>query len=382
MEHEHWIDEKLDGLAARHVRRSLEVNTGGAGLNFATNDYLHFAGRTELKQAAIETSDMYGAGSGASRLVSGNLPVHEEVESVVAQAKGYPAALLFGSGYLASIGCIPPLAGRGDIIFADRLIHACLLDGIQLSGAKLVRFRHQDVEDLAACLARAGSAGRKLIITESVFSMDGDIAPLAAIAELAGHHGAMLMVDEAHATGVFGPHGHGLVAAHGLQHKVNITMCTFSKALGGYGGAVAVSERVRSWLINKARSFIYTTAPPPSACGAAIAAFKLLEREPELGRTLLARAAYFRELLQARGFDTGASQSQIVPVITGDNATTMALAAALKKAGIRTGAIRPPTVPAGTARLRFSITLAHSESDLQYTADELVRAAQACGWKK
>jgi 8-amino-7-oxononanoate synthase len=382
MKPDEWIDEKLAALATQHQRRSLDVNTGHMRLNFATNDYLNFANHPVLKQAAADALAQYGTGSGASRLVSGTLPIHEEVEAVVARAKGYPAALLFGSGYLTSIGCIPPLAGRDDTIFADRLIHACLLDGIQLSGAKLIRFQHNDADDLAAELEKHSGKGRKLIVTESVFSMDGDIAPLTEIARLAEQHNAMLMVDEAHATGVFGPLGSGLVAENGLQHLVNASMSTFSKALGGYGGIVACSAKIREWLINKSRSFIYTTAPPPPVCGAIIAAVKLLETEPTLGKTLLARAERFRKLLNEAGFNTGNSRSQIVPVIIGDNETTMAIAANLKQKGIWVGAIRPPTVPAGTARLRFSITLAHTENDLHYTADELVRAAHACGWKK
>ena len=380
MKSEQWIDGKIDALAARHQRRTASVTPGHLRLNFATNDYLDFAHRPELKKAARAAVEAHGAGSGASRLVSGTLAIHEEVEAIVARAKGYPAALLFGSGYLTSIGCIPPLVGRGDFVFADRLAHACLLDGIQLSGAKLVRFRHNDVEDLAGELIKAGDAGRKLIVTESVFSMDGDIAPLREIAALAGQHNAMLLVDEAHATGVFGPRGHGLVAEYGLQHIVNLSMSTFSKAMGGYGGIVACSSRMREWLVNKSRSFIFTTAPPPPVCGAIIAAFELLEREPDLGVSLQARAARFRALLQQRGFGTGDSQSQIVPVIICDNDMTMRIAAALKERGILAGAIRPPTVPEGTARLRFSITLAHREEDLTFAADALQQAAAACGW--
>lgn len=381
MTSEQWIDEKLDTLAARDLRRAATVHDGLPRLNFASNDYLDFARRPELKRAAIAATEAHGAGSGASRLVSGTLALHEEVEAVAARAKGYPAALLFGSGYLTSIGCVPALAGRGDTVFADRLAHACLLDGIQLSGAKLIRFRHNDVEDLASALQKTGEAGRKLIVTESVFSMDGDIAPLRDIAALAGQHRAMLLVDEAHATGVFGPCGHGLVAEYGLQQSVNLSMSTFSKAMGGYGGIVACSARMREWLVNRSRSFIFTTAPPPAVCGAVIAAFEILEREPDLGTTLQARAAHFRALLHERGFGTGESRSPIIPVIIGDNGMTMRIAAALRERGIRVGAIRPPTVPEGTARLRFSVTLAHAEDDLRFAADALQQAARACGWR-
>lgn len=380
MKCEAWIESRLRELARQHLRRSTPLRAGEACLNFASNDYLNFAGRPALKEAAARAAEAYGAGSGASRLVSGTLPVHEELESAMARAKGYPAALLFGSGYLASIGCIPPLVGRDDIIIADRLVHACLLDGIALSGAKLVRFRHNDLEHLDVCLKKAGDASRKLIITESVFSMDGDLAPLPEIARLAEQHGAMLMVDEAHATGAFGPCGAGLVAAHDLQSAVNLSMSTFSKALGGYGGIVACSATMREWLVNKGRSFIYTTAPPPSVCGAALAALALLEREPGLGDQLQRRAAFFREQLQSHGFDTAASRSQIVPVIIGDNETTLRIAEELRKNNMWAGAIRPPTVPAGTARLRFSVTLAHREDELVHAAETLARTAERLGW--
>jgi 8-amino-7-oxononanoate synthase len=380
MNSEAWIEANLHELDRQHLRRSTSSRAGAGQLNFASNDYLNLAGQPEIKEAAIRAAEKYGAGSGASRLVSGTLPIHEELEAVTARLKRYPAALLFGSGYLVSIGCIPPLAGRGDVIIADRLVHACLLDGIMLSGAKLVRFRHNDVEHLRACLEKVADAPRKLIVTESVFSMDGDLAPLPDIARLAEEHGAMLMVDEAHATGAFGPRGAGLVAAQNLQSTVNLSMSTFSKALGGYGGIVACSEPMRAWLVNKGRSFIYTTAPPPAVCGAALAAFALLEREPGLGNELQRRAAFFREQLQARGFDIAASNSQIVPVIIGDNETTLRIAASLLEQNIRVGAIRPPTVPAGTARLRFSVTLAHREHDLMQAADALARSAVQSGW--
>ncbi len=380
MDSEVWIETNLHELARQHLRRSTSSRSDAGQLNFASNDYLNLAAHPEIKEAAIRATEKYGAGSGASRLVSGTLPIHEELEAVAARVKGYPAALLFGSGYLASIGCIPPLVGRGDVILADRLVHACLLDGIMLSGAKLVRFRHNDAEHLRACLEKYADAPRKLIVTESVFSMDGDLAPLPEIARLAEEYGAMLMVDEAHATGAFGPLGAGLVAAHRLQSAVNLCMSTLSKALGGYGGIAACSEPMRAWLVNKGRSFIYTTAPPPAVCGAALAAFALLEREPGLSDELQQRATFFRGQLEARGFDTGASRSQIVPVIIGDNETTLRIAGSMLEHDIRVGAIRPPTVPAGTARLRFSVTLAHHEDDLVQAADALARSAEQSGW--
>ncbi len=386
MKNEHWIDEALLNLQAQGLFRRLTARPAAGGkmagregplLNFASNDYLDFLKRPELKLAAAEAARTFGAGSGASRLVTGTLTLHEQVEAAAATSKGYPAALLFGSGYMANVGAVTALVGRDDTVIADRLIHASLIDAIHLSGAALRRFRHNDPDDLRRVLPK--TTGRTLVVTESVFSMDGDLAPLPEITALAEEYGAMLLVDEAHATGMFGPCGRGLVVAHGLSGRVNITMSTFSKALGGYGGIVACSERMRAWLINKSRAFIYTTAPPPAQCAAALAALALLEKEPEGGPLLLQRAAYFRALLHARGFDTGSSASQIVPVVLGDNDAVLSVAAQLADEGIIVAAIRPPTVPVGTARLRFSVTLAHGEDDLLRAADALARCYEGGG---
>ncbi|HMO50121.1 MAG TPA: 8-amino-7-oxononanoate synthase [Kiritimatiellia bacterium] len=384
-----WLDEALEALDINHQRRTLITRPSAGGtldvdgkrlLNFASNDYLDFLNRPELKEAAIAATTRYGAGSGASRLVSGTLTLHEELEAAAAAHKGYPCALLFGSGYMTNIGAITALVGRDDVVLADRLIHASLIDAIRLSGAGMIRFHHNDAEDLKRRLADLKPSGKKLIVTESVFSMDGDLAPLPEIARVAGEYEAMALVDEAHATGVWGPEGRGLIAEHRLQPDIPIAMSTFSKALGGYGGVIAGSAALRDWLINKARSFIYTTAPPPASCAAALAALRLLESEPALGGTLLERAAFFRNALHALGFTTGASCSQIIPVIIGDNAATMKLAEALRQRGILVGAIRPPTVPVGTSRLRFSITLAHRQEDLAFAADQLARSAAEIGW--
>ncbi|HMO04001.1 MAG TPA: 8-amino-7-oxononanoate synthase [Kiritimatiellia bacterium] len=384
MKSEDWIDPILAAWRQESRLRSLRPLPSGGGrvvrdgrplINFSSNDYLDFLHRPELIEAARAATADCGVGSGASRLVTGDLAIHEELEATLARQKGYPAALVFGSGFLTNLGVITACVGRNDTVFADRLVHASILDAIRLSGAKLVRFRHNDAEDLGMRMTRdAVAGGRALIVTESVFSMDGDLAPLPAIAAVARAHDAMLLVDEAHATGVFGPSGHGLVAEHGLAGSVNLAMCTFSKALGSYGGAVACSATMRDWLINAARPFIYTTALPPGVCAASLAALHLLEREPGLGIELRRRAATFRRLLQEHGLGTGASESQIVPVVLGDNARTLEVSARLQEQGFLVTAIRPPTVPEGMARLRFSITLAHSEDDLERAA----RALRAC----
>jgi 8-amino-7-oxononanoate synthase len=388
MNSEKWIEEQLAALGEQHQLRSLATlpETGGRVewqgrkfINFSSNDYLDFLHRPELKKASIEAINTFGTGSGASRLVTGSLSIHDELETAIANHKGYPSALFFGSGFLTNIGVISALVGRNDLVLADRLVHASLIDAIRLSGARLVRFQHNDVNDLSRRLEENNPESKTLIITESVFSMDGDLAPLPEIANLANRSNAMLMVDEAHATGVFGPSGRGLVAQHNLQSFVTISMSTMSKALGGYGGTVACSSRMREWLINKARAFIYTTAPPPGVCGAAIAALQLLEREPELGAQLRKRAVLFRDVLHEKGFKTAGSESQIIPVLVGENKTALELSSALRDQGILVAAIRPPTVPAGTARLRFSITLAHQDDDLIRAAEILFKCVQRLG---
>ena len=369
---EEWIDTELAKQRAAHLERSIHVYDGVGGaftaqgrrwLNFGSNDYLDFARHPRLKKASVLAVEQYGTGATSSRLITGTLPPHDALERRIARHKGYPAAVVFGSGYMTNAGVISALIGRNDHAFADRLIHASVIDAERLSGAKLHRFAHNDPESLAQTLQRAPS-GHRLILTESVFSMDGDQAPLEAIAALAESHEALLMVDEAHAGGVFGPHGAGLVSALNLQTKVTASMGTLSKALGGYGGYTACSERMRQWLINRSRAFIYTTALPPAVMAAALESLRILEETPGLGKTLLARAQRFRERLQDAGLDTLRSSSQIVPVLVRDNAHTLRLAERLKSKGILVGALRPPTVPPDRARLRFSITLAHSDEDL------------------
>ena len=379
---EAWIDAALANLRARHLDRHITVAGGVGGsftvgeerwLNFASNDYLDFARHPRLKAAAIQAITTYGVGATASRLVAGTLPLHKELEDRIAQHKGYPAALLFGSGYLTNAGVIPSLIGRHDHAFIDRLAHASIIDAVQRSGAQLHRFAHNDPQALAELLDLHNS-GRKLVVTESVFSMDGDLAPLEPMAEVAAQHDALLLVDEAHAGGVFGPGGSGRVAALGLHSRVDLSMGTLSKAIGGYGGYVACSDRLREWLINTARAFIYTTALPPPVLAAADAAFQLLDDQPNLGEKLLKKASTFRQQLQAAGLDTLQSESQIVPVRVADNEAVLRVAQRLKSEHILVGAIRPPTVPPGSARLRLSVTLAHTDADLERTAAAIDKA--------
>lgn len=388
MDREAWIEKLLEELRAKHLERRAAAWPEGGGrirlqdrtlLNFSSNDYLDLAHHPLVVEFSEAMLRRYGAGSTASRLVSGTLPVHEELEERLARLKGYPAALVFGSGYLANAGVIPVLAGRDDTVFADKLSHASIIDSVVLSRARFVRFRHNDAAHLDELLSKHEGGGRKLVVTESVFSMDGDLAPLREIADAAARHEAMLMADEAHATGVFGPGGSGLIRQHKLEGSVNVSMGTLSKALGGYGGFVACSGPLRELLVNRARTFIYTTAPPPAAIGAALGALDILERNPELGPELLRRAAAFRRRLNSAGLDTLQSASQIIPLMVGDNAKTLALSQRLLEAGILAVAIRPPTVPEGTARLRLSVTLAHTDEDLESAADRILAAAKAEG---
>ena len=386
MNRESWMDDVLAGLREEHLERQVTplprsggtfVQNGRAWLNFSSNDYLDLAHHPAVIDAAVAALQDAGAGATASRLVTGTLAIHEELERQLAAFKGYPAALSFSSGYLTNAGTIPALVGRDDVVFADRLSHASLLDAITLSRAALRRFRHNDAAHLDELLKRRGNRGRKLVVTESVFSMDGDLAPLPEIAAVAARHGAMLLVDEAHATGVFGPGGAGLVREHRLEESVNVSMGTLSKALGGSGGFVACSRRLRNLLINRARAFIYTTAPPPSVPGAALGALSVLAKNPGLGSKLLRRAAGLRAALDRAGLDTMGSRSQIIPVRIGDSERALSLAARLRRHGILAVAIRPPTVPAGTARLRLSVTLAHTDRLLEQAAETILRAARA-----
>ncbi|MFH1476042.1 MAG: 8-amino-7-oxononanoate synthase [Verrucomicrobiota bacterium] len=402
MTDETWVEMELERLRAQGLERQLQVmpdcrlrrdpagaySAFGAGasmpdvprvLNFSSNDYLGLARAPAVVEAAAAALRRWGAGATASRLVVGTLACHAELETRLAQFKGYAAALVFGSGYLANVGTVSALVGRHDRVLADKLAHASLLDGATLSRAAIHRFQHNDVDHLLHLLCQKPGSGRDLIITESVFSMDGDLAPLRDIARVAQEHGAMLLVDEAHAVGVWGPGGVGLIGEGRLQQAVSVAMGTLSKALGAYGGFIAGSETLKRWLVNRARSFIFSTGLPPPCVGAVLGALDALAQNPGMGADLLRRAEVFRMRLQSAGFNTGGSVSQIVPVIIGDNQKTLALARRLRNQGILAAAIRPPSVPAGTARLRLSVTLEHTDEDLGRAADAMARAAREEG---
>ncbi len=368
-----WIDGELGRLAEAGLRRSLEplasaqgpvVTVGGRTLvNLCSNDYLGLAGDPRLRAAAAAAAEAEGAGAGASRLVAGDLAVHGRLEAAIASLHRAEAALLFNSGYHANAGVPAALVGRDDEIFSDVLNHASIVDGALLSRATFTRYRHGDAQELSDLLSRS-RARRKLVITDAVFSMDGDAAPLAEIAGLCDRHGAMLYVDEAHAVGVLGPTGAGLAEAVGVKDRVDVEMGTLGKALGAFGAYVAGEARLRDLLVSRARSFVFTTALPPAACGAALAALAVVRDDPARRARLHALMARMKAGLTARGFDVAAVVSPIFPVVLGTEARALAAAAALRERGFFVRAIRPPTVPRGTSRLRVALTAGHDEGQV------------------
>jgi 8-amino-7-oxononanoate synthase len=379
------IDDQLGDLEQAGLLRQLESRPACGGkyrhngrvvLNFSSNDYLDLAGDSRLKAAALEAVEQWGCGATASRLMAGNLDLHEALEQALAGLAGGEAALLFGSGFLANLGVLTTLTGRDDEIFSDRLNHASLIDGARLSRAAVHRYRHLDLDHLEQLLRRKAAPGRRLIISDSVFSMDGDQAPVADLARLARTYGAALVVDDAHAFGVLGPQGGGLCRSLEGDLRPDVVVGTMSKALGGYGGFAICSPELRSLLINRARSFIYTTGLPPACLGSARAAVGIIRSEPDLGSRLLARVRHFRKLLVAEGLTVPVLPSAILPIELGDNKLALDVAGKLGFEGLVVTAVRPPTVPPGTARLRLSVTLAHTTDDLRAAASIIGRVVR------
>ena len=328
------------------------------------------ANDARIKQAAIQGIEEYGFGSGASRLVCGNMSAHEELEADLARFKNTESALVYSSGYMANTGIIPALMDRHGVVLSDKLNHASIIDGIILSRAKLVRYPHVDMQALKELLKNLPATKRKLIVTDTVFSMDGDRAPLKEIVDLARRYEAMVMVDEAHAFGVLGEHGAGLVEELGLLNQVDIQMGTLSKAAGCFGAYVCGTKVLREYLINKSRSFIYTTAMPPALAQAARAALQIIRQENQLRSKLQGNADYLRAKLQTMGFDTMNSSTPIIPLLVKDSSQAVAMSKRLLEHGIFVQAIRPPTVPIGTARLRLTVMATHTQEDL----DQLLNA--------
>ena len=383
------LADRLAELEQRGLNRRLRLVEGAqAGrvrldgrevLMLSSNNYLGLANHPALTRAAQAALERCGCGAGASRLISGSMELHHELEDRLARLKHTQAALVFPTGYQANVGTLSALMGPGDTILSDALNHASIIDGCRLSRASTLVFRHNDVEHVAELLASCSGAGQRLIVTDSVFSMDGDIAPLAELSRLARRHDAWLMVDEAHATGVFGPHGGGVVEELGLSAAVEIQMGTLGKALGGVGAYVAGSRQLIDWLVNRARSFVYTTALPPSVAATAIAALDIVAQEPQRRRQLWDNTAFLAEQLAGLGYSLGQTRSQILPLIIGDAGQAMALAAALLERGIFAQGIRPPTVPDGTSRIRVTPMATHTRQDMQDAVEAFAAAGKEVG---
>jgi 8-amino-7-oxononanoate synthase len=373
---------QLDASGLRRTLRSIDgaqharvLIDGREVVSLCSNNYLGLASHPALAEAAARAARDFGVGAGASRLISGNMRLHDDLEQRLAQLKRSEACILFNSGYHANIGTISALVGEGDAVFSDALNHASIIDGCRLSRAALQVYPHADVAALAAAL-RQHHGRRKLIVTDSIFSMDGDAAPLREICDLAERYDAMVMIDEAHATGVVGPNGAGLAAALGVTDRIAVQMGTLGKALGGFGAYVAGSRTLIDYLINTARPLIFTTALPPPVVAAAIAALEILAREPERRDAVRTRARRLRRGLQGAGFDVAESDSHIIPIVIGDSAATMRLSTALLEEGVFAHGIRPPTVPPGTARIRATVMATHSNADIDASVAAFARAGK------
>ena len=370
------------------LRKLLVVEPGeGSGLvidgkrvvNLSSNNYLGLSNHPRLKEASIRAIERYGAGAGASRLISGHTNIIKELEERIAGFKSTEAALVFGSGYLANIGIIPSIAGEGDVIVADRLNHASIFEGCRISRARLLIYKHKDTNQLEEILKRYSSCKRRLVITDGLFSMDGDIAPLKDIVSIAKRYGAMVMIDDAHATGVLGKSGRGTMEYLGIKDGVDIQMGTLSKAIGCYGGYVAGNRSLIDYLINRARSFIFTTALPPAIAAAAIAAFDIIEEMPWLRERLWENRGYYFKAVTGLGLDTGMSESQIIPIMIGDEKRGLEFSERLLELGVYAPVIRPPTVPKGKTRIRTSIMATHTKEEIDTGLEALKRAGRELG---
>jgi glycine C-acetyltransferase/8-amino-7-oxononanoate synthase len=383
------IEQRLAEIERLGLSRRLRLISGAQGprvlldghpvLLLCSNNYLGLADHPHVREAAADAALRWGVGAGASRLVSGTMTVHRRLEERLAAFKGSAACVLFGSGYLANLGAIGALAGPGDAVFSDALNHASIVDGCRCSRARVHVYRHLDTEHLDWSLRRHSGEGRRLIATDSVFSMDGDVAPLQEIVELARRHRARVLVDEAHATGALGPGGRGAVAQAGLEGEVDVLVGTLGKALGSYGAYVCASEEMVRYLINTARPLIFSTAPAPPAVAGALAALDLIEHDPAHVQRLRSLARTLRAALAAEGFDVPESDMHIVPLRVGRERDASALCQGALERGVFAQAIRAPSVPAGSARLRLTAMATHTPAELRRAARALREAAHALG---
>ncbi|NOZ22977.1 MAG: 8-amino-7-oxononanoate synthase [Planctomycetes bacterium] len=370
----------LRTLRALETGQGVRVRIGGRDyLSFCSNDYLGLASHPKLFTTVRDTMRKFGWGAGAARLVSGTMTPHAELERALAEFEGTAAAVVFPTGYMANVGTIPALVGEGDLVIGDRLNHGSLIDGCRLSRSTFRFYEHCDMDSLRKRLARRPDYRRALVVTDSVFSMDGDLAPLPEIVQIAREHDAVVMVDEAHATGVFGERGRGVAERLGVKDEIDVRMGTLSKAVGSIGGFVCGTGALVSFLQNCARTFMLTTSLPPAACAASTAGLKRISESPHLRERLWQNVEHVRKVLDDLGLDTGNSASQIFPIIIGDAARATAVSSALDERGILIPAIRPPTVPKGTSRLRLTVSAAHSAEDIERLVEALAEVKVACG---
>jgi 8-amino-7-oxononanoate synthase len=373
-----WIDdihEELHELEEQGLRRRLRAvdhlggmraSVGGRDcILFCTNNYLGLADHPKVLERSQRALLRYGAGAQASRLVSGHFPIHLQLEEITAVFKGSEASLAFPTGYMANLAAVSALAGDGDAVLCDRLNHASLVDACRMSKAKLLIYEHLNLEDLKGQLERSSKYRRRLIVTDGLFSMDGDLVPLKKLMDLAHEKDALVLVDDAHGTGVLGPQGEGIVHHFPLKHFPAVVVGTYSKALGSLGGFVCGPKIFIEYLLNKARTFIYTTGLPPAACGASLGAMEVLKEEPQRVEKLWDNAKKIREGLRALGYDIPRGAGPILPIIVGENEEAVRMSDKLLEEGILVVAIRPPTVPKGTARLRLSVSAAHTDADIE-----------------
>jgi len=383
-----FLSTALEEIKARDLYRQLRVIHGPQSARvqvdgqravlLSSNNYLGLAEHPALREAAIQALERYGCGAGASRSISGTMESHRELEERIARFKGCEEALVFSTGYMANIGLLTTVVEEGDLILSDEFNHASIVDGCRLSRAEVWVYRHRDMDHLEDLLKRS-THRRRLIVTDGVFSMEGDIAPLPAIRALADQYGPLVMVDDAHATGVLGEGGRGTAEHFDLMGRIDIQMGTLGKALGGFGAYVAGSRDLIDYLINRCRTFLYTTALPPAIAAIALAALEVVEREPQLRKRLWENTAYFKEGLESLGFNMGMSETPICPILIGDNALTMEADHRLMARGVFVQGIRPPTVPPQGSRLRAALMATHTEKDLKNALDAFQTVGEELG---
>ena len=383
------LHDQLESLKKAGLYRTLRdvegpqsatmVIDGKKVIQFSSNDYLGLANHPRLKAAAQEAIETYGSGSGASRLVSGNLVLNGQLEKKLAHLKKKESGLLFSTGYMANMGIINALVSEGDVILSDQLNHASIVDACRMSTAETKVYLHKDMDALEEILRKSKNYKQRLLVTDGIFSMDGDIAPLPDLVNLTDRYECMLMVDDAHGTGVLGANGGGTGEHFGLEDRIDVSMGTFGKALGGFGAFAAGDHTLRPFLINYARPFIFTTGLPPAVIASALAALELLEEEPALREKLWENVRFFRQGMEKLGFTSNESETPIIPLLVGDASLTMQMGEMLFKKGVFMQGIRPPAVPQGASRLRITIMATHTVEQMEYALEALAQVGKKLG---